>query len=195
VKVILGLGNPGAEYADNRHNVGFMALDRLAERLGVRFNQKQARSHVAMADVDGERIVLAKPQTYMNLSGEAARRLLMEYGARPASLLVVYDDRDLPLGALRLRAHGSAGTHNGMRSIVQALHTQAFPRLRLGIGSTEAKALRDYVLSPFAPEERAVAAEMIERASDAVLSFVRCGPEETMNRFNQDVAPPLRESS
>lgn len=183
--MIVGLGNPGKEYAEDRHNAGFMAVDRLAERLGARFNQKRARSLVGEATLDGERVVLAKPQTYMNLSGEAVRQLAMELGVKADAVLVMYDDRDLPLGTLRLRLRGSAGTHNGMRSIVRALGTQAFPRLRLGIGpSDERVRLRDFVLASFSPTERPVAQEMIERASEAALSFVRLGPVETMNRFN-----------
>ncbi|MBI4493023.1 MAG: aminoacyl-tRNA hydrolase [Chloroflexi bacterium] len=186
MKLIIGLGNPGKEYADDRHNAGFLAVERLAERLGVRFNQKRARSLVAAAEVDGERVSLAKPQTYMNLSGEAVRRLLAELGVRPDDLLVVYDDVDLPLGTLRLRPRGGPGTHNGMRSIVQALGTEAFPRLRLGIGAPgEAQELRDYVLHPFQPAERALAQETLERAVEAMLTFIRHDVATAMNRYNR----------
>lgn len=185
MKLIIGLGNPGREYAEDRHNTGFMTVDRLAARLRVRFNQKRAQSQVATAAVDGERIALAKPQTYMNLSGESVRRLMAELGAKLEDVLVVYDDVDLPLGTLRLRRQGSPGTHNGMRSIVQALGTQGFARLRLGIGAPEGRQdLRDYVLGPFGATERPLADEMLDRAVEAVLTFVRQGAAEAMNRYN-----------
>src|SRR5215212_5836986 len=149
MKVIVGLGNPGKDYERSRHNAGFLVLDRLAEKHAIRFNQKRANSVVARSRLDGVELVLAKPQTYMNLSGKAVQGLLMAHGLKPANLLVVYDDFDLPLGVLRLRERGSPGTHNGMRSIVSYLRTEEFPRLRLGIGSTDGIAARDYVLSGF----------------------------------------------
>jgi PTH1 family peptidyl-tRNA hydrolase len=184
VKLIVGLGNPGAEYARSRHNAGFMVLDGFAERHGVRFNQKRAHSLVGRGRLDDLEIVLAKPQTFMNLSGRAVRGLLIGYGVKPADLLVVYDDFDLPLGALRLRQRGSAGTHNGMRSIVEALGTQEFPRLRVGIGAADGASARDYVLSDFDDEAWKVFEASRERAAEAIDAYLCKGTAAAMNQFN-----------
>src|SRR3954464_4953839 len=135
--LVVGLGNPGREYQDTRHNAGFMCADILADRHGLRYNQKRPRSQVAVGAFAGTRLVLAKPQTYMNLSGEAVRGLTREMGVPPVGMLVVYDDVDLPLGTIRLRQSGSPGTHNGMRNIVECLGTINFPRLRIGIGQPQ----------------------------------------------------------
>jgi PTH1 family peptidyl-tRNA hydrolase len=186
MKLVIGLGNPGLEYAATRHNVGFGCVDAVAARHDLRFNQKRARSQVATGEIDGERVALAKPLTYMNLSGDAVRQLLKELGVSPADLLVVYDDVDLPLGRIRLRQEGSAGTHNGMRNIVQVLGTTAFPRLRIGIGPAPAKvSLADFVLAPFLFSERDQVNEAIARAADAVESLVRRGWVPTMTEFNK----------
>jgi PTH1 family peptidyl-tRNA hydrolase len=185
VKLIVGLGNPGAEYVRSRHNAGFMVLDRFAERHGVRFNQKRAHSLVGRGRLDDLEIVLAKPQTFMNLSGRAVRGLLIGYGVKPVDLLVVYDDFDLPLGALRLRQRGSAGTHNGMRSIVEALGTQEFARLRVGIGAADGASARDYVLSGFDDEARKVFESSRERAAEAVEIYLCEGAPAAMNQFNE----------
>ncbi len=186
MKLIVGLGNPGLEYAPTRHNVGFGCVDTLAERLAVRFNQKRARSLVAIGEIGGQRVALAKPLTYMNLSGEAVRLLLQELGVTPEDLLVVFDDVDLPLGKLRLRAEGSAGTHNGIRNIVRVLGTEAFPRLRIGIGRPPPGVeVRDYVLSPFLPEEREAVRDSIARSADAAISILERGMVTTMTEFNK----------
>jgi peptidyl-tRNA hydrolase, PTH1 family len=184
VKVIVGLGNPGAEYVRSRHNVGFMVLDRFAVKHTIRFNQKRANSLVARGRLQGTELVLAKPQTYMNLSGKAVQGLLMTHGLKPASLLVVYDDFDLPLGTLRMRERGSAGTHNGMRSIVQYLKSDDFPRLRIGIGTAGSSA-RDHVLGDFEANEQQQADEACERAVEAIETFVLDGAAAAMNRYNR----------
>ena len=184
MKLIVGLGNPGAEYARSRHNAGFMVLDRFADRHAVRFNQKRAHSLVGRGRLDDLEIVLAKPQTYMNISGRAVQGLLISYGVRPSDLLVVYDDFDLPLGALRLRQRGSAGTHNGMRSIVEALGTQEFPRLRVGIGAADGASARDYVLSDFDDDAWKVFEEAREQAAGAIATYLCEGATAAMNRFN-----------
>jgi PTH1 family peptidyl-tRNA hydrolase len=184
VKVIVGLGNPGAQYARSRHNVGFMVLDRFAELQGIRFNQKRAKSLVARGQFDEVEIVLAKPRTYMNRSGAAVHGLLASYRVKPPGLLVVYDDFDLPLGTLRLRERGSAGTHNGMRSIVETLGTQNFPRLRIGIGPPQSASARDYVLDEFDAESWKAFEPIRDRAVQAVETFLRDGVTATMNRFN-----------
>lgn len=184
MKAIVGLGNPGSEYARSRHNVGFMVLDRFAEQHGARFNQKRAHSRVARGRMGEVELVLAKPQTYMNLSGRAVQGLLAQHGVKPADLLVVYDDFDLPLGTLRLREHGSAGTHNGMRSIVAALGTTEFPRLRVGIGAAEGVTARDYVLGDFDPEAWAIFEAARDRAVQAIETILQSGLGAAMNRFN-----------
>lgn len=185
VRLIVGLGNPGPGYARTRHNVGFMVVDRLADRHGLRFNQKKAHSLVARGEIGGSEVVLAKPQTYMNLSGGAVQGLLMVFGVKPTDLLVVYDDFDLPLGTLRLRPRGGPGTHNGMRSIVERLGTQEFPRLRLGIGPAGPADPQEYVLSPFAEAEQPVIEEACERAVAAIETLLREGLEAAMNRYNR----------
>jgi PTH1 family peptidyl-tRNA hydrolase len=185
MKLIVGLGNPGREYERTRHNVGFMVLDRLAEQHATRFNQKRAHSKVARVHLDGQEVMLAKPQTYMNLSGRAVQGLLAGHGIRPSQLLVVYDDFDLPLGTLRLRVRGSAGTHNGMRSIIECLGTEDFARLRLGIGPAEGLSARDYVLADFDEQTWKVFELARERAVEAIDIFLREGAPAAMNRFNE----------
>jgi PTH1 family peptidyl-tRNA hydrolase len=184
MKAIVGLGNPGSKYARSRHNVGFMVLDRLAEKQGVRFNQKRARSVLAQGLVGQSHVLLAKPQTYMNLSGQAVQSLLMTLRLKPSDLLVVYDDFDLPLGTLRLRERGSPGTHNGMRSIVDVIGTD-FPRLRVGIGSAEGVGASNHVLSDFGPTEWNTFEQSRDRAVEAIEAFVEHGISAAMNRFNR----------
>jgi PTH1 family peptidyl-tRNA hydrolase len=183
VRVVVGLGNPGEEYARSRHNVGFMVLDAFAERHGIRFNQKRANSVVARSRLDGNELVLAKPRTYMNLSGKAVQGLLMIHLVKPRNLLVVYDDFDLPLGTLRLRERGGPGTHNGMRSIIQHLGTEDFPRLRVGIGGPPDRP-RDHVLGDFSADEWPLFEQTRDRAVEAIELFIREGAATAMNRFN-----------
>jgi PTH1 family peptidyl-tRNA hydrolase len=179
------LGNPGREYRGTRHNVGFMLLDRLAERLGVSFSRVESRSLVTKAEYLGNKLILVKPQTYMNLSGQAVGSLLRFYKVPFERLLVVYDDVDLPLGTLRLRPGGGSAGHNGMRSIIEKSGTQEFPRLRIGVsrppGRMEAA---DYVLQDFSKDETDLLQEVLTRAADAVLAFVGEGIEAAMNQFN-----------
>jgi len=186
-RLVVGLGNPGAEYAGNRHNVGFRSVDRVAERHRLRFNAKRARSVVARGQLASQDVALAKPQTYMNLSGRAVKELLVGWGIPPHSLLVVYDDVDLPPGSLRMRERGGPGTHNGMRSIVDSLGTTDFPRLRIGIGPPPPmRDLADYVLDDPTPEERSLIEEALARAVEAIELFIRTGPAAAMNRYNQE---------
>jgi len=193
VKVIVGLGNPGPKYARHRHNFGFQTVDRFAERQGLRFTEKAARALLARGQVGGEAVVLAKPQTFMNLSGESVKSLLKQLGAKVEDLLVVYDDLDLPLGRLRLRPQGSAGGHNGLRSIIDRLGTNQFARLRLGIGrpprGDSEEAVLAHVLHPFSRDEEPVAEWVRDRGAEAILAFIEHGPVEAMNRFN-GLEPP-----
>lgn len=187
-KIVIGLGNPGEQYADTRHNVGFHVASRLAKRARLEFAGKAAESRIAEGGFAGARLVIARPQTFMNDSGCAARKLLDRYRLAPADLLVVYDDIDLPLGRVRVREKGGAGTHNGMRSIVSAIG-EGFPRIRVGVSPADPAAavegdLADYVLSPFSPEERAAAEAAIARATEAAEVALRDGLPRAMAAFN-----------
>ncbi len=183
--LIVGLGNPGREYRANRHNVGFMLLDRLAAELGARFTRKQSNALVTGAPAGEHTLALAKPQTYMNLSGGPVASLVKFYRLPLERLLVCYDELDLPVGAIRLRAEGGTAGHNGMRSISQSLGTQAFPRLRIGIGRPSAgKPGAGYVLSDFRGEDAEVMDLTLNQAVEAVLLFVNEGLVAAMNRYN-----------
>ncbi|HEY5595256.1 MAG TPA: aminoacyl-tRNA hydrolase [Nitrospiria bacterium] len=190
MKILVGLGNPGADYARSRHNVGFMVLDAYAKSLAVSFRKSSPRIHTAHGTVQGrnrndERVILAKPQTYMNRSGSAVLELLRETGAEPSDLLVVHDELDLDLGRLRLKSKGGHGGHRGVQSIIASLQTHQFYRLRVGIGRPPAHQAADkYVLSVFLPEERSVVQETIKRSVTALDCFIKEGPEATMNRFH-----------
>lgn len=183
--LIVGLGNPGREHQDNRHNVGFHCLDRLAEKHGLAWNKKQHQAEWAQGRITGQKVILAKPQTYVNLSGEAVGALARFYKINPQNILVIYDDLDLPQGATRLRPDGGSGGHNGIKSIIQHLNTQDFPRLRVGIGRPPGRMEpKDYVLQDFDPDERAVMDEVYARVVSAVEVWMTCGIKEAMNRFN-----------
>ena len=179
---MVGLGTPGSSYAATRHNVGFWVVDRVAERHGLRFGKKEFRSNVARGDLDGERIVLMKPQTYMNASGEAVQRIRREHGLAPGDFVIVYDDLDLALGRVRVRGDGSAGGHRGVQSVIECLGSRDFARVRVGIG--RAGDAVDYVLDRPTEAEASVLREAVERAADAVETVVREGVPRAMNRFN-----------
>jgi PTH1 family peptidyl-tRNA hydrolase len=188
--LVVGLGNPGREYERTRHNVGFAALDRLAQKLKCSFRSK-ARFSAQVAEAGGGeagKVTLAKPQTFMNRSGSAVQSLLFWLKITPAQLLVVVDDADLPLGQIRLRASGGSGGHNGLRSIIEALAgNEEFARLRIGIGRTAPAGtdITGHVLGRFAPAERQGAEEAVERAVEAIECCLRDGLVEAMNRFNR----------
>jgi len=189
VKIALGLGTPGGEYTRTRHNVGFRVVDLLAERAGVSIGKRAELGRAAWvgeARVGGEDVVLAKPRTFMNRSGGAAQALLDAYRATPDDMIVVYDDADLALGRVRVRSEGRAGGHNGIRSLLEVLRTETFPRVKLGvkgIGREDAD-LADYVLEAFLDDEVALVEPMIERAADAVTVLVAKGLLQAMNAFN-----------
>lgn len=184
--IVIGLGNPGREYAGTRHNAGFLFIQRLARRWGVDVRKKRPSAKVAEVTRAGERLVLALPQTYMNLSGAAVRELLSGYGAGPESAVVVYDDLDLALGQIRVRKTGRPGTHKGLRSIVAEIGTTVFPRIRVGIGplAERADAVR-FVLSPFSREERAVLEGALSRAEEALDMIIDGRIDRAMNEFNR----------
>ena len=185
MKLVVGLGNPGRIYTGNRHNIGFMCLDRLAARLGVRFRRgKWADTTVAL--VDGRRLYLAKPLTFMNESGRAVAGLLGQTGLSVTDVIAVYDDLDLPLGRLRLRPEGGAGGHKGMRSIIDLMGTQAFPRLRMGIDRPPGRMdPADYVLQPFDKDQSPLVAGAVEEAVAAIECWLAAGIVAAMGKFNQ----------
>ncbi|MGQ9627382.1 MAG: aminoacyl-tRNA hydrolase [Anaerolineae bacterium] len=183
--LIVGLGNPGPEYARNRHNLGFRCLERLAQAHGLSFKKRQARAYLAFGEIFGRKVILAKPLTFVNLSGRAVRELARFYKIPPADILVIYDDLDLMPGKIRLRPSGGAGGHKGMRSIIESLGTQDFPRLRVGIGRPPGHMNpADYVLQDFSPEEEEMMEEVCDRAVAAVELFLRGGVASAMNTYN-----------
>jgi len=185
MKLIVGLGNPGKKYDATRHNVGFMVADRLAEQMGGNFTEKtRHRALVAEGFLAGEKVVLAKPLTFMNASGEAVRSLMDFYRLDPEDLLVLVDDMALAAGRLRIRPGGSAGGQNGMKDIIRHLGTQEFARLRVGIGKPPHEDAIRHVLGGFSNEEWTLVKEAIEKAAEAVPVWIREGTQMAMNRFN-----------
>ena len=186
MKLIVGLGNPGDEYHLTPHNLGFMAVERLAKTCGVEVSRREARARVARAEIEGEQVVLAKPQTFMNLSGLAVSSLLKKWDASAEDLVVLVDDVDLPVGSLRIRLRGSAGGHNGLKSIIGALETDQFVRVRMGAGPDRAvEDLVSYVLAPFRKKDLKIVAEMVDRTAEAVRMILKEGPEKAMSLFNR----------
>ena len=185
MKLIVGLGNPGPEYAKTRHNVGWQVVDAFARKFRIEVTTHEKNAMTGSGRVAGGSVMIAKPLTYMNLSGDAVRLLVNAYLDSTDDLMVVYDDIDLPLGKLRIRPNGSSGTHNGMRSIIGTLGSERFPRLRVGIGSSEQGKLRDYVLDEFPPEEQEAVDAAIDRAVSALVLFARGDLRRAMNEFNQ----------
>lgn len=193
MKVVLGIGNPGREYAVTRHNIGFRVIDRVAASIGVEVRKRKLKGLLGEGSSGGERLLLVKPQTFVNLSGECARAVIDYFGAGIDSLLVVTDDVNLPLERLRCRRGGSSGGHNGLDSVIQHLGTKDFARLRVGVGRPGAGAedgeLVGHVLGRFSEEERAVADRAEARAAEAVLVWAESGVEECQNRFNRSEDP------
>ena len=188
MKLIVGLGNPDDKYKNTFHNLGFMCVDKIAEKLGVSFNKEKCRAQIAETNILGEKVILAKPQTYMNLSGESVRELLAFYKIQLKDLLVFYDDYDLFKGAVRIREKGSAGTHNGMRNIVKEIKSQNFARIRIGFKPEgEFKIpLIDYVLSGIRGEDKEIFIKTIEKASNAGVKFAEGNSiDKIMAEFNK----------
>jgi PTH1 family peptidyl-tRNA hydrolase len=184
--LILGLGNPGGEYRGTRHNVGWMALDELEERGRFGRQRREGPAKVREGAIDGYDIVTARPQTYMNVSGRAAVHLLRKYGVPPEDLIVVHDDVDLPLGRIRLKRGGGAAGQKGVLSIADALRTQEFMRVRIGVSRPLQRDLMvDYVLDRFTPDERERLGVVIPRAADAVVALVRNGLDSAMSEYNR----------
>ena len=187
MKLIVGLGNPGIEYQFTPHNMGFLAVDRIAEECGVRVNNRHCRAQTARTRLAGHEVVLAKPETFMNLSGASVGELLREYEAKPEEdLILLYDELDLPFGTLRVRPRGRSAGHNGVQSIIGTLGTQEFTRIRLGIGPDHpvGDGAR-YVLTPFKKAQLEVVSEVLDQASDAVRVILADSVQTAMNRFNR----------
>ncbi len=186
MRLIVGLGNPGPEYQWTPHNLGFLAVDELANRAGIRVERPEAKALVGLGKLAGEEIILAKPQTFMNLSGISVRELLEKYQLGPQDLLAMWDEVQLPWGAIRIHAEGSAGSHNGAGSLLSSLGTPAFARLRLGCGPDHPLSSRkEFVLRPMKKPELEIAAEMIANAADAVELLLTKGVEAAMSKFNR----------
>ena len=183
--LLVCLGNPGKEYANTRHNIGFLAADALEKRTGVKFNKLKYRALTGEVTLGGQRVLVVKPQTYMNLSGEAVKLAGGFYKIPPERILVLYDDVSLPLGKLRIRGSGSAGGHNGIKNIIAHLGTDAFPRIKVGVGAPQREdGLVDWVIGSFTASERKVVDAAIDRALDAAACVIEKGVSEAQNRFN-----------
>jgi PTH1 family peptidyl-tRNA hydrolase len=192
MKLIVGLGNPGRGYANNRHNVGFACLNHFARTQGIRFDKKQGKARIGIGEVAGSKVVLAKPQTYVNLSGQSVSRLIKKFNINLNDVIVIHDDLDLPLGKIRIRHGSSSGGHKGIDSIISSLGSQDFTRLRIGIGrpTTEGFAqiseadIVAYVLSNFTPDEKQIIVQVIPGVSEAIYCLLAEGLVAAMNRYN-----------
>jgi PTH1 family peptidyl-tRNA hydrolase len=191
VKLIVGLGNPGRRYVNNRHNVGFHCLDQFARRQGISIDHRSSRSKTGSGDIGGVEVVLAKPQTFMNLSGESVAKLMRRYNLSPEQLIVIYDDLDIPLGRIRIRERGSSGGHKGMKSIISRLGSQDFTRIRVGIAppgvaddTPSGVDAIEHVLSGFTAKEKPVIKTIYDQVADAIYCIITEGVPAAMNKFN-----------
>ena len=182
--IIVGLGNPGKKYEHTRHNMGFIAVDRIAARAGIDVAKSRFRGLVGDGRIAGERVILLKPQTFMNLSGGSVREAASYYRVPDDHIIVIYDDIDIPLGSIRIRKAGGPGTHNGMRSVVSELGSEAFPRVRIGIGSDSGDSLVDHVIGKVPMDERRILDEAADRAAVIVEDMIGLGLDIAMNRHN-----------
>jgi peptidyl-tRNA hydrolase, PTH1 family len=186
--LLIGLGNPGREYRDNRHNLGFMVIDRLIVRLNARGMKVQSKAIVTTATYEERKLILAKPQTYMNLSGQSAQGLLNFYKIPVENMLIAHDDLDIPFGTIRIRPGGGPGGQRGMASTIERLGTKEFPRLRIGIGRPPGRMDPSaYVLQDFSRDEMKILSEIVDRAAEAALTFVVDGLNKAMNKYNGSV--------
>ncbi len=188
MKLIVGLGNPGSGYSRNRHNIGFACLRYFARKYDIRLDKKQSQARTGSGEIECETIILARPQTFMNLSGQSVSRLVNRFKVDIDNLIVIHDDLDLPLGRIRIRQGGGSGGHKGIESVIGGLGSQDFIRIRIGIGRPSESASEDeiigFVLSDFTPEEERVEKKVIARVSDTILCLLAEGLETAMNRYN-----------
>ena len=182
--VIAGLGNPGKKYEKTRHNMGFRVIDAIAEKNDIKVNKIKHKALVGDGRIAGQRVLLVKPQTFMNLSGDSLRQVMDYYDVPEEKLIVIYDDFDTDLGAIRIRKKGSAGSHNGMKSVIERLGTQDFPRIRIGIGGTGDRDWVGFVIGGMSKEEEKLVSEAVEKAAQAVEVMISDGTDMAMNRFN-----------
>ena len=183
--LIVGLGNPEKEYANTRHNMGFNVIDILSKKLNIKLDKLKFKALYGQGKLNDEKVLLVKPQTYMNLSGEAIIAIKNFYKISNENTVVIYDDIDLPIGEIRIKKHGSSGTHNGMKSVIQNLGTEEFPRIRIGIGKPEEKEnLINYVIKKMPKEEKEKLDKSIETASEGTIKIIEKGIDIAMNEFN-----------
>lgn len=196
MKLIVGLGNPGKEYSTNRHNIGFLCINRFAKINKISLDKKQSQARTGSGRIAGNDVVLAKPQTYMNASGCSIKLLMQKHNISLEDLIIIHDDLDFPLGKVRIRKGGSAGGHNGIKSAIANLGNQDFTRIRVGIGRPQIETLNkdryivDYVLGDFSPDEKAILDETLQRVCDAVLCLITEGLSSAMNKFNSSAKQP-----
>lgn len=184
--LVIGLGNPGNRYDNTKHNVGFETVDLLAEKYNIKLSKLKHKALYGDGTIENKKVILSKPQTYMNLSGESVRDMAEWYKIPMQNIIIIYDDIDLQLGKIRVRPKGSSGTHNGMRSVLYHIQSEDFPRIRIGVGRPpEGWDLADYVLSKFSSEERKVINESILQAAEAVPVIIKSGTEAAMNKYNR----------
>lgn len=185
MKIIVGLGNPGKEYEETRHNLGFMAIDKIAKKLGVEINKNKFNGLIGELNYDNEKVLLVKPQTFMNLSGNCVEQILDFYKLEAEDLIVIYDDIDIEFGKIRIRPSGSPGTHNGMRNITNMIQSQDFCRIRIGTGKPrENQELFNFVLSKFNREELKIVDEVTSKVAEAIIEILTCDVTKAMNSFN-----------
>lgn len=192
--VIVGLGNPGKKYENTKHNIGFITLDYLAEKNEIKINKIKHKALVGEGFISGQKVLLVKPQTFMNLSGNSVQEIVNYYKIDMQELVVVYDDIDIPMGTLRIRKKGSAGTHNGMRSIIYDIQSDQFPRVRIGIGGERKTDLASYVISNFDRETIAIMEDAVKRASDALECILGKGIDLAMGEYNIKPKPEGKEN-
>ena len=192
--VIIGLGNPGKRYENTRHNLGFITVDKIARENDINVNKIKHKALVGEGIISGHKVLLIKPQTYMNLSGESVREVFEFYKIEPEKLLVIFDDIDIPMGQLRIRKKGSAGTHNGMKSIIYQIQTDQFPRIRIGIGNDRKRGLISHVIGGFKKEEKAAIEDAVIRAAKAVTDILDIGIEKAMSEHNVKPKPESEEA-
>lgn len=181
--IIAGLGNPGSKYENTRHNMGFKAIDAMALEFGIDVNRAKFKGLIGEGRIGSEKVILLKPQTYMNLSGQSVREIMNFYKIPEENLIVIYDDFDLPIGSIRVRKSGGPGTHNGMKSVVQELGSRKFPRVRVGIGSSDGSTIQ-FVIGKVGKDEQQILNEAAEAAASAAADIIRIGIENAMNIHN-----------
>ena len=184
MKIIVGLGNPGKKYSGTRHNVGFDILDYFGKIHGIKITKIKFKALIGEGNIKGEKVILVKPQTYMNLSGESVMRICEYYNVSLDDLLVIYDDIDIDVGRIRIRKSGSAGSHNGMKNIIYLLNDKNFPRLRIGIGKPSRQDLADFVLARFNKEEVEAMKDCVDKSISAIEEYLVSGIDSAMNKYN-----------